>query len=60
MYVWGQFIDHDIDRPIPNNQAINITIPNNDQDLTPGGTIALRVRPESSYWIAKLSQHQAN
>jgi peroxidase len=41
MYVWGQFIDHDIDHTSPNNQAINITIPNNDQDLTPGGTIAL-------------------
>ncbi len=60
MYVWGQFIDHDIDHTSPNNQAINITIPNNDQDLTPGGTIALSVRPESSCWIAKLSQHQAD
>src|SRR5262249_33010956 len=41
MYVWGQFIDHDIDHTSPNDQPIDITIPNDDQALTPGGTIPL-------------------
>ena len=27
MYVWGQFIDHDIDHTSPNDQPIDITIP---------------------------------
>jgi len=41
MYVWGQFIDHDLDLENVGNTPINISIPSNDPDLTPGGTIAL-------------------
>jgi peroxidase len=40
-YVWGQSIDHDIDHTSPNDQPIDITISNDDQALTPGGTIPL-------------------
>jgi peroxidase len=53
MYVWGQFIDHDIDHTSPSDQPIDITIPKNDQDLTPGGTIPL------NRFIADANTHTA-
>lgn len=41
MYVWGQFVDHDLDLESVGNSPINITVPNDDPTLTPGSTIAL-------------------
>jgi peroxidase len=42
MYVWGQFIDHDLDlESVTGTDPINITVPSDDPTLTPGSTIAL-------------------
>lgn len=42
MYVWGQFVDHDLDlESVTGTDPINITVPSNDPTLTPGSTIAL-------------------
>lgn len=42
MYVWGQFIDHDLDHTLPDNTTdISITVPARDANLQPGSTIPL-------------------
>ena len=43
MYVWGQFIDHDLDLEQQNSNGtpINITVPEDDTELTPGSVIQL-------------------
>jgi peroxidase len=43
LYVWGQFVDHDLGleaTPLTTS-AINITIPANDPDVSPGTVIAM-------------------
>lgn len=42
MYVWGQFIDHDLDHTLPDGtNHIDITVPVGDPDLPPGSIIPL-------------------
>jgi len=42
MYAWGQFIDHDLDLATPDGQTnIDVTVPANDPNLTPGSPIPL-------------------
>lgn len=42
MYVWGQFVDHDLDLTPQNTSThIDIPIPNNDPSMPGGGSIAL-------------------
>jgi peroxidase len=42
MYVWGQFVDHDIDHSNSDEtNRIDITIPKGDPDFTDGGTIPM-------------------
>jgi peroxidase len=42
MYAWGQFIDHDLDLQKGGTTAdISITVPDDDEFLTPGSTIPL-------------------
>jgi peroxidase len=43
LYVFGQFIDHDLSLELTplNTAAINITVPANDPDITPGTVIAM-------------------
>jgi hypothetical protein len=43
LYVWGQFVDHDLGLELTplNTEAINITIPANDPDVKPGTVIAM-------------------
>jgi peroxidase len=41
MYVWGQFIDHDLDRNPVGDAHIDIPIPSGDHTFTNGGVISL-------------------
>jgi peroxidase len=38
MYVWGQFIDHDLDLTLPGSGAFNIAVPATDALFDPAGT----------------------
>ncbi|MBP0590227.1 peroxidase family protein [Paraburkholderia sp. LEh10] len=59
LYVWGQFVDHDLSLEFTptTTDAINITIPPNDPDVTPGTVIAMNraVRSRATNTIINTS-----